>query len=406
MKRKWLSLLALLCVGACFAGVACGEDESPTVGEEPIEEGPIEYTLNEDKNGYTLSDVGYDFAEEKLVIPASYKGLPVTGIDEFAFNDEVTLKEVTIPDSVTTIGGFAFKGCILLEKVTIGSGVTELGDYIFTDCTLLKDVTLKEGLKYIGGSMFSRCSALRAIDIPNSVTEIKEHAFRGAGLEEIELPTGLLSIGGSAFSDTSLTSVHIPQSVKTIGDYAFSCDVLTSVVWDNGAETVGSGIFGTNLKNITVNGGTLKKDWGADAENCILNGVVLEEEVFMFGDIKTLTLNNVKTIPQKAFYTCSDLQSVTITGETTSIGESAFNGCKNLIEIRISASVKEIGERAFSGCTVLVRAYFDDAYGWWVDDDINLVMLKEGDMSDAAKAAKYLRDTYVHYTWGKSLIGA
>ncbi len=51
-----------------------------------------------------------------IVIPSTYKGKAVVGIDESAFSDCTNLESVTIPDSVTSIGSYAFSGC---EGLTI-----------------------------------------------------------------------------------------------------------------------------------------------------------------------------------------------------------------------------------------------------------------------------------------------
>ena len=120
------------------------------------------------------------------------------------------IKELVIPNSVTSIGNSAFSGCTGLTSVTIPNSVTS-----------------------IGYEAFLKCSGLTSITIPNSVTSIGEGAFSDCyGLTSVTIPNSVTSIGYKAFSScTSLTSVTIPNSVTTIGDNAFSgCNGLTSVV--------------------------------------------------------------------------------------------------------------------------------------------------------------------------------
>ena len=45
------------------------------------------------------------------------------------------LKEITIPDAVTTIGARAFEGCTGLKTITICSGVTSISGSAFKYCT-------------------------------------------------------------------------------------------------------------------------------------------------------------------------------------------------------------------------------------------------------------------------------
>jgi hypothetical protein len=54
-----------------------------------------------------------------VVIPSTFRQLPVTriGISGFIYNDIIT--SVTIPNSVTSIGGWAFSRCTSLISITI-----------------------------------------------------------------------------------------------------------------------------------------------------------------------------------------------------------------------------------------------------------------------------------------------
>lgn len=56
----------------------------------------------------------------------------------FVNGEEV--KELVIPDGVTSIGNFAFQGASAIISVVIPSSVEAIGIYTFADCTALKDV--------------------------------------------------------------------------------------------------------------------------------------------------------------------------------------------------------------------------------------------------------------------------
>jgi hypothetical protein len=60
-----------------------------------------------------------------LVIPKTYKGLPVTSIGYLAFSDCWHFTRIIIPDSVTLVGGFAFAGCSGLDNITFEGTVAQ-----------------------------------------------------------------------------------------------------------------------------------------------------------------------------------------------------------------------------------------------------------------------------------------
>jgi hypothetical protein len=82
----------------------------------------------------------------------------------------------------------------------------------------------------------------------------------------------------------------------------------------------------------------------------------------------------------------------------TSIGNFAFEWCLSLTSVVISESVTSIGTLAFYGCENLTDVIFVDIYGWTVDGKV----VDSSELSDSAKAAEYLCDTYVDYYWKRS----
>ena len=162
-----------------------------------------------------------------LVIPNG-----VTTIKDNAFSSCTRLTSVRIPDSVKSIGNGAFSGCTGLTSVTIPNSVTSIGSLAFEGCSGLKSVTIGNSVTSIGLAVFLGCTGLTSVTIPNSVTSIGQSAFYGCtGLTSITIPNSVTSIGTYAFSGCSgLTSVLIPNSVTSIGSSAFrECTGLTDI---------------------------------------------------------------------------------------------------------------------------------------------------------------------------------
>ena len=232
------------------------------------------------------------------------------------FLDGTEVKDLVIPNSVTSIGAYAFYSCSGLTSVTIPNSVTSIDNYAFYECSGLTSVTIGNSVTSIGNEAFRVCSSLTSITIPNSVTSIGDKAFSGCtGLTSVTIPNSVTSIGAFAFWGCSgLTSITIPNSVTSI-DAAFSgCTGLTSVTIPNSVTTIGSEAFYycSGLTSITIP-------------------------------------NSVTSIDNQAFYACSRLRNVTIGNSVISIGEKAFyiDGYPNGKTLTLCGGVEYIGNDAF-----------------------------------------------------------
>ena len=285
-----------------------------------------------------------------IVIPDSvhYRNytLPVTAIDEFAFEGCTEITSATI--NCPTLGEYAFYNCSGLTSVTIGKAVTSFNATAFYECTGLTSVIWNA--KAIDDYSLEAIGMDCSIFFPYS-TNICSFIFG----DEVEIiPEELCR------KMTGLTSITIPESVTYIGYKAFhNCTGLTSVTWNSKKWILDDGDAGEahifdNLSNI---------------------------ESFVFGD-------EVEMIPGYLCNGLSGLNHMNIPASVTSIGENAFDGCSGLETIQIAdentvfdsrdncnaiietntntlisgcknttipSSVTSIGSDAFSGCTGLTE---------------------------------------------------
>ena len=77
----------------------------------------------------------------------------ITGIGHYAFFGCYNLKEIILPDSLTSIGFCAFNACGL-ESIEIPSSVTTIGDWAFRSCIAAKDIYLNNKDIFLEGKPF------------------------------------------------------------------------------------------------------------------------------------------------------------------------------------------------------------------------------------------------------------
>jgi len=228
MKQfRLFSLMAGL-VLASMVLAACASQQNgnvqPDNSAEQQQYTPEKYfNVKKINGGKEIEITKYKGKDERVNIPPSIKGLPVTGIGESAYKNCASLTSITIPHSVTVIGEYAFSGCTNLTNITIPNSITSIEYSAFRDCTSLTSVTIPNSVIKIDRYAFSDCTSLTSVTIPNSVTNIGDGAFGNCtSLASVIIPNSVTEIDTYAFSGCiSLTSVTIPDSVTNIGDGAF-----------------------------------------------------------------------------------------------------------------------------------------------------------------------------------------
>ena len=332
-----------------------------------------------------------------VTIPKTIKGLTVTTIGNYAFQNCSSLISVTIPNSVTSIGNYAFSGCSGLTSIAIPNSVTSIGNYAFSGCSGLTSVTIPNSVTSIGDNAFSECyfrsdtfinnSTLTnsgnwgatlcdevtndgllikrhvvvkcrpwatIVTIPGSVTSIGNYAFRGcSSLTSVTIPNSVTSIGSSAFQNCSgLTSVTIPDTVTSIGNYAFyNCSGLTSVTIPNSVTSIGYDAF-SNCSGLTsIN---IPESVTSISNNAFSGCSGLTSIKVGAGNTKYDSRNDCNAIIETATNTLiAGCKNTTIPNSVTSIGNYAFSGCSGLTSITIPNSVTNIGNGAFYECSGL-----------------------------------------------------
>ena len=148
--RKFLLVLLAVCSIACSAFGLAGCDEGIVES--------LHFQKIPGKQEYRVVGLG-NVSDLDIVIPSTYRGLPITEIGYMAFSSEVN------------------GATVYVSSIEIPNTITSIGSYAFSDCKNLISIEIPESVTSIGTHVFYACDNLTSVVIPNSVTSIGTHAF-------------------------------------------------------------------------------------------------------------------------------------------------------------------------------------------------------------------------------------
>lgn len=248
------------------------------------------------------------------------------------------VKKVIIQEGVNSIGRNTFFGCDKLVSVQIPSTITEIREGVFENCESLKYIMLDENNKnyQCDNGVLYNINKTKIIcyppakedthyEMPSTIQDISEEQFEYCkNLVSIVMSDNITIIGSSTFYRcTNLQSIKLSNKLEKIGYSAFeSCSNLKTIEMPNTVKTIGNHAF----------------------ESCSK----LERVKFS---------NNLKEIDEGAFSKCTSLDNVFIPSSVEDIGAWTFYFCKSLRTIQISGDLFTLGSDAFNNCPAELTIY-------------------------------------------------
>jgi hypothetical protein len=303
----------------------------------------------------SLVSVGmFAFKDSTLTQVTMNDGLESIGMYAFAGTQLVS---VEVPGNCSVIALSAFLGCTQLEQVILGEGVTTIGVNAFYGDMSLKNVSLPSTLTGILDYAFAYTGGDDSeIVIPGSCTSIGPYAFWHSTYSSVVLLDGILSIGNYAFSSSSVSYVQFPESLETLGTFAFCETELTAALLFENLTSVGvSALCSSVVDNVVVSAPTSVYELLL-AANC---SVSTPSPSFVPTSSPTTACINCWTCPtdaviaegttsieEFAFYKCANVTSVTFPSSLISVGTYAF-ASSGVLEVTMNDGLQEIGEYAF-----------------------------------------------------------
>ena len=306
----------------------------------------VTFELNSDGKGYTVAGLKKNatITNGVLIIPGSYKNLPVTEIKATAFRPEYDygtehkIKKVIIEEGVLQINGGAFENCDNIEEVWLPKSLTRICYYAFANCEKLKEIVIPAKVVYLESHTFNYCTSLKKVTILGDIntSEAAGTAFEGClNIEEwygtpctfrffdkTNLKKATMKTLGSnsyfvdrgvLYGANSLVELSIPQIGDSASDgYDGSTEYfLGKIFW---SQAKSNSIVPASLKKVTVETGSLPATAFSDCSHI--------EEIILLGDIYI--------IEAKAFYNCASLVKLNVPSKVALVAADAFTGADKL----------------------------------------------------------------------------
>lgn len=186
-------------------------------------------------------------------IPAQIDGIIITDIGTI-FRNNTNLKNVILPETVTSISANAFNNCSSLESVTAKGNITSIGLNSFMYCNNLVECNATKTAISIGEKAFWYCEKLNNVELNPELVSLGGYAFGYTGLKSIKIPDTITKIETEVFYNSQLENVDLGKNVKEISDYAFyNCVNLKSINLSDSIQVLGKYCFiGCNLNSVIL----------------------------------------------------------------------------------------------------------------------------------------------------------
>ncbi len=347
MKRLInLLLVVVLAVSSLTLLVACdkgGNTPPPVYG--------FVYELETDENNekfytiksYNVTDTVAEYisqgnfaaipaADRDLVIPATYKDIPVKKIAPSAFANQLFIRSIVIPASVTEIGSACLAGCTNLESLTVAHVGKAAEGNVNDEKTLAYLFGTTEVTGATSTTVSYNASGSKAYFIPNSLKTVTitgnvvpNYALNGfSGVEEVVFAGTVEEIGAHAFENcASLYKIALDETTTVVGDYAFAgCKTIAALDLSKVATIGEHAFYGCTLLGYSANVGTINLAAATSIGSFAFTGCNAIESL-------DLSANTTLTLGTCAFSGCTGLETIVL-NDTIVFGSNVFTGCDNI----------------------------------------------------------------------------
>lgn len=197
-------------------------------------------------SGKVSKGVKWSYNKKNRTLTLSGKGsVPGSWYEDWAETYQHSADKLVLKEGITAVGAQSFMG-MTLKKLSLPNSLTKIGEDAFAETKLPATVTLPKNVKKIGNSAFARSKGLKKFKVAK---DSKSFSVSGGVLYnksqsllvacppektgEYVISSKTKKILGGAFCQSRLKKLTVPASVTSIGEDAFLWAKCQSI-WFNG----------------------------------------------------------------------------------------------------------------------------------------------------------------------------
>ena len=279
---------------------------------------PLNFQLAEDH--YEVNGLLNPNYEGEIIIPSSWRGIPVTRVKNQAFSNNLGITKVTIEDGVSYIGEFAFQNCDNIKNIVLPNEFIEIDRYAFSYNDGIEILKLGNNMK-LNTSCFNGLDNLRQLETGTNLPEL-------IGFDQFGYCHSLAEVVNNS-------NEEITDSFG--GAYNYCINIVKPENKGSFYFYVGQAPYDASYWTYSPNG----------SDDVYLINVVNQEGKTRLNPIS----GGVNKIKSYACYYKTNIQEAVIPSEVIELGSGVFSACINLEEVHfIGSNSFELPSYFFDGC--------------------------------------------------------
>jgi len=293
---------------------------------------------------------------------ADYEEITVTAVGDGAFKNNTVVEYFSVPynDEFTTIGAEAFAGSCV-RWVDLFDSVTTIKEDAFRDCVYLEELVIPESVTHVGSGALSGCTGLKKLTVLCDPMILPEDLLAGCG-DELEVYGPAEATGEQLAYLTRVANKPWYLPVSRVGE------PVSTLVQMPDAELPGEDFWYDSeyARLDSYDGYELNLVLPREIDGyalTMIGGSMMQRAAY--GDnyemelpvVSVVIPENYTQIAHYAFANCETLETVICYAPLDMLPDCAFQNCTALREVIFVNGVRGLGVQVFDNCPSLETVY-------------------------------------------------